>query len=84
MENYLSSSPFPCLNLGYTFSARNIFSAGVNTTIGGIYGGMIGGGFISLRAPVLKLTIGSNNLLSAISERAAKASDGYVSLSVLF
>lgn len=84
MGNYLSSSPYPCLNLGYTFSARNIFSAGVSTTLGGMYGGIIGGGFISLRAPVFKLTFGSNNILSAVSERAAKSSDGYVSLSFLF
>jgi hypothetical protein len=84
MGNYLSSSTFPCLNVGYTFSARNIFSAGVNATLGGMYGGILGGGFISFRAPVLKLTVGSNNILSVVSEKAAKASDGYVSLSLLF
>lgn len=83
-SNYLSSSVYPCLNIGYTFSARNLLSTGVSATIGGMYGGIMAGSFISFRAPVLKLTIGSNNLLPIFSERAAKSSDGYVSVSVLF
>jgi hypothetical protein len=84
LSNYLSASAYPCLNIGYTFSAGNIFSTGFNTTIGGMYGGIQAGGFFSLRLRLVKVSVGSNNLLAAISERSARASDGFLSCSILF
>jgi hypothetical protein len=83
-RNYLSSSPKPALNLGYTLSAGNILNIGVNTTVGGIYGGMSGGGFISLRGSVVKLTLGSNNLAPLLFSRAGRFTDAYFGLSVLY
>jgi hypothetical protein len=83
-SNYLSATAYPCLNLGYAFSAGNILTTGINTTVGGMYGGIQAGGFISLRARVLKFSIGSNNILPIIYEKSAKASDGYASFSILF
>jgi hypothetical protein len=83
-SNYLSSSSYPCLNLGYTFSGWNLFSTGINTTFGGMYGGIQAGGFISLRARILKISFGSNNILPILFERSARASDGFLSASILF
>jgi Family of unknown function (DUF5723) len=84
LSNYLSVSAYPCLNLGYTFSAGNIFSTGFNATLGGMYSGIQAGGFVSLRLRLVKVSVGSNNLLAAVSERSARASDGFLSCSILF
>ena len=83
-SNYLSATAYPCLNIGYAFSAGNIITTGVNSTFGGMYGGIQAGGFISLRARLLKLSLGSNNILPVFYEKSAKASDGYLSFSILF
>jgi hypothetical protein len=72
------------LNVGYTFSAGNILNVGINTSVGGLYGGISGGGFISLRASVMKLTIGSNNLAPLLFSSAGRFVDGYMALSVLY
>jgi hypothetical protein len=83
-RNYLSASPIPALNVGYTLSAGNILNVGVNTSVGGLYGGISGGGFISLRGSVMKLTIGSNNLAPLLFSRAGRFVDGYLGLSILY
>jgi len=83
-KNYLSASPIPALNVGYTLSAGNIFNIGINTSVGGLYGGIAGGGFISLRGSVMKLTIGSNNLAPLLFTRAGRFVDGYLGLSILY
>ncbi len=82
--NYLSASPIPALNVGYTLSAGNILNVGINTSVGGLYGGISGGGFISLRGSVMKLTIGSNNLAPLLFSSAGRFIDGYMALSVLY
>ena len=83
-RNYLSSSTIPALNLGYTLSAGNILNVGVNTSLGGLYGGISGGGFISLRGSVVKLTLGSNNLAPLLFSRAGRYTDVYFGLSILY
>jgi hypothetical protein len=83
-RNYLSASPIPALNVGYTLSAGNILNVGINTSVGGLYGGISGGGFISLRGSVIKLTIGSNNLAPLLFSSAGRFVDGYMALSVLY
>lgn len=83
-RNYLSASPIPGLNLGYTLSAGNILNIGVNTSIGGLYGGMAAGGFFSLRGSVVKFTLGSNNLAPLLSSRSGRFTDAYFGLSVLY
>jgi hypothetical protein len=83
-RNYLSASPIPALNVGYTLSAGNILNVGINTSVGGLYGGISGGGFISLRGSVMKLTIGSNNFAPLLFSRAGRFVDGYLGLSILY
>jgi hypothetical protein len=83
-SHYLSSTAYPCINLGYAFSARNILTTGINSTFGGMYGGLQAGGFISIRARLFKLSIGSNNILPLFSEKSAKGSDGFLSFSILY
>jgi hypothetical protein len=83
-RNYLSASLIPGLNLGYTLSAGNILNIGVNTSIGGLYGGMAAGGFVSLRGSVVKFTMGSNNLAPLLFLRSGRFTDAYFGLSVLY
>ena len=83
-RNYLSSSPIPALNVGYTISAGNILNVGINTSIGGLYGGISGGGFISLRGSVVKLALGSNNLAPLLFSRTGRFTDVYFGMSVLY
>ena len=80
-RNYLSASTIPALNVGYTLSVGNILNVGVNTTMGGLYGGVAAGGFLSLRGSVVKLIVGSNNLAPLLFSRTGRFADGYLGLS---
>lgn len=82
-KNYLSSTTIPMLNIGYTYSYKNIFNAGTGFTFGGL-NKIMTSAQMTLKANFFKLGVGTNNILPLITARAGKGTDVHLFLGFSF